>query len=274
MTGNRMKQIQLQADEFLENCKVMKYGIADLFGECERKGYRLIRYPIGQESVLGFSQIRDEEKIIFTNSSVRLARELFSAAHEIGHLCLHMGDIRTSYVDDAATFGDHSKGSVETEANYFAACLLMPEEKVLKYISLEMDDKSPDLWTALDIAKMMTAFRVSFDMALNRLQNLHKISSIQRTRLDSEKSERKVSNLLRLTGGNSLLNTVTNEKRIPSEFIGWVIDNYNRGIVPLETLTKALSYIDVSIEDISDELHPVYLDDSGDLEDLIGGIEE
>lgn len=274
MNNRRMQEIQVKADEFTDNCKVIRYCIADIFSECERMGVRLIRYPIGFDGVLGFAQIREDDKIIFTNSSVRLAREIFSAAHEIGHLCLHMHGNKTSYVDDARTFGDYSSGSEETEANYFAACLLMPEDKVSKYIKLEMNHKQLVQWTALDIAKMMTAFNVSFDMVLNRLQNLSRIDSIERSRLDNEKNQMKVSNLLKMTGGNSRLNVVTNEKKIPGSYMEWMIDNYNHGVIPRETLSKALGYMDVSMDDISEELHPPITDESDDLDELIGGMDE
>ena len=265
-----MKEIQVIADEFRDKCIVIKYCIADIFSECGRMGYRLIRYPIGSDGVLGLAQIRDGEKIIFVNSSVRLAREIFSVAHEIGHICLHVNDEQNIYVDNNFIDSDND----ETEANYFAACLLMPEDKVSKYISLEMSDKPMDRWTALDVAKIMTSFNVSFDMALYRLENLNKISGVLKSRLETEKNEKKVSNLLKMIGGNSRLNLVTEEKHIPSEYMEWVVDNYNNRVIPLETLERSLGYFDVSMEDISDEIHLVLTEDNDNLEDLIGGMND
>lgn len=273
MTERRIKDIRYEADAFRENCKVIRYGIVDLFSECDRMGYKLVRYPIGQEGVLGFAQIRDGDKIIFTNSSVRLAREIFSLAHEIGHLRLHMNN-NFSYIDDSSTFNDYRNGSTEMEANYFAACLLMPEDKVEKYISFEMDGKKAKQWTALDIAKMMTAFQVSFDMALIRLQNLGVLNHKEKVRLDNEKKQKKVSNLLKITGGDRRLNLETHEKRIPGEYVEWVIDNYNNAVIPKETLLKAISYIDITLDDISEEVHPSNMNVNEDLDELIGGIEE
>lgn len=274
MTNRRMREIQIKADEFRNNCKVIRYGIADIFGECERAGFELIRYPAGQSEVLGFAQIRDDNKIIFSNSSVRLAREIFTVAHEIGHMCLHMGAMKGSYIDNVGTFCDDGSEGAETEANYFAACLLMPEDVVAKYIALEMNDKPITQWSALDIARMMTAFRVSFDMALHRLHNLNKINSANKIRLDSEKNQQKVSNLLKATGEGNRLNVKTNEKRLPPQYMSWVIENYNQGLIPKETLEKALGYFDVDIEDVIDELYTAEIDEQLDLEELIGGIDE
>lgn len=270
MTGRRMKEIQIIADGFRDCCRIIKYSISDIFSECDRAGFRLIRYPIGPDGVLGFAQIRDGDKIVFSNSSLRLSREIFSVAHEIGHICLHVNEERNMFVDNDFIDSDE----FETEANYFAACLLMPEDMVSKYISFEMSDKPFEKWTALDIAKLMTAFNVSFDMAINRLENLRKIRPTTRSRLITEKNQSKVCNLLRMIGGNSKLNSITNEKKIPSDYMEWVVDNYNRGIIPKETLQKSLGYFDLSIDDISDEIRPKQMDDGESWDDLIGGMDD
>ncbi len=273
MTYKRMREIQIMADEFRQYCKVIKYGIVDIFDECERCGFKLVRYPIGEDGVLGFVQNRDDDKIIFSNSSVRLSREIFTIAHEIGHLCLHM-KMRESYLEDVHTLKDYTEESEEVEANYFAACLLMPEDKVHKYISLEMATEWEKQWTAFDISKMMTSFNVSFDMILNRLQNLEIIDEKTKSRLDNEKNLKKVSNLLRMTGGDVRINVSSNVKRIPGEYIEWVIYNYNHNVIPQKTLEKALGYFDIRIEDISDKLRIAEEIEEDDLEALIGGIGE
>lgn len=271
MTSRRMKEIQIIADNFRQDCRELSYGLADIFDECDRKGFQLVRYPIGEDGVLGFAQIRGDDKIIFSNSSVRLAREIFSVAHELGHMRLHM-DENGSYVDDERTLGGYIEDEREKEANYFAACLLMPEDKVYKYISMEK--KEGKSWTALDIARMMTAFGVSFEMALNRLQNLGKIDAQTRTQIDNQKNQQKVTNLLQVIGGNSRLNVCSNEKRIPQRYMDWVIFNYNKGVIPVETLKRALQYFDVTLDDISEELHPVQMQCEEDLDDLIGGMDD
>lgn len=90
MREERKREIRIKADGFRETCKMGSYGIEDLFKECERAGYKLIRYPLGEEADLGFAMKRDRDTIIFTNTSIRLAREIFTLAHEIGHALLHL----------------------------------------------------------------------------------------------------------------------------------------------------------------------------------------
>lgn len=271
MTTDRMRVIRIKANEFRQNCKVIKYGIANIFDECDKCGFRLVRYPIGSDGVLGFSQIRDEDRIIFSNSSARLAREIFTVAHEVGHILLHLSSSGV-YVDDAHTLSGSIVDEHEKEANYFAACLLMPEEEVSKYIAMELDTSRD--WNSLDIARMMTVFNVSFDMALNRLQNLGKIDKRTRARLDSEKNQNRVTRLLQMTGENSRLNYSSNVRRIPSSYMDWVVYNYNHGVIPRETLEKSLQYFDITMDDISDALHPINHDIEEDIETLIGGIDD
>ncbi len=269
MISNR--EIQIKADHFRQNCKVIDYRIADFFGECERAGYRVVRYPIGENAILGFAQFRDGDKIIFTNSSARLSREIFSAAHELGHLLLHIAEDEERFIDDLTTINDHDE-IMEKEANYFAACLVMPETEVMRYIHLVMADKAPEKWTALDIAKMMTAFQASFDTVLFRLQNLKIINLKTKHVLESEKNEKTVTRLLKMVGGDYQLNRPTNERKIPDQYMTWVLENYKHGAIPKETLEKVLGYFDLSLDDIREEIC-ADIEEEKSLDELIGGID-
>ena len=61
MTQQRKKDIRRAANSFREKCKVSRYGILDLFKECERCGYKVIRFPNGNNANLGFVMKRDGE---------------------------------------------------------------------------------------------------------------------------------------------------------------------------------------------------------------------
>ena len=106
----------------------------------------------------------------------------------------------------------------------------------------------------MDIARIMSEFGVSFDMVLNRLENLGKINSAERLRLDNERIEKRVGNLLQSVGGNARLNRASNETSIPYEYIDYVIYNYNHNAIPKETLERVLNCYRLNIEDISDRL--------------------
>ena len=117
MQENRKKEIRIEADAFREKCKVSRYGIIDLFRECDRLGYKLLRYPLGEEADLGFTMKKDNDIVIFTNSCSRLSREIFTLAHEIGHAVLHM-EKGFSFIDNAVTISGGSTDEKEKEANY------------------------------------------------------------------------------------------------------------------------------------------------------------
>ncbi len=271
MLESRKREIRKQAYVLREKCKVSRYGIIDLFKECERLGYKLLRYPLGEEADLGFVMRKDKDIVIFTNTCSRLAREIFTLAHEIGHIVLHLEKTKT-FVDDAMTIAGRSMDEKEQEANYFASCLLMPEDEVDKFLDLEIADFGQKGLKAMDIARIMSEFNVSFEMALNRLENLRKISGNERIRLDNERIRLHVGNLLRSVGGNSRLNEATQEIGIPYEYIEYVIDNYNHNAIPLETLEKALACYRLTLEDISDKLVERNEAENDDLDALLGGI--
>ncbi len=276
MQDNRKREIRIKADSFRVKCKISRYGIIDLFKECERLGYKLLRYPLGGNADLGFAVKKDNDIIIFTNSCSRLSREIFTLAHEIGHVILHLND-ESSFIDDSITINGRSTDEKEQEANYFAACLLMPDDDVGRFIDLGIQDFGEKGLSAMDIARIMSEFNVSFDMALNRLESLGIIDLKQKLCLDNERTMKKVGNLLRSVGGNAKLNEPSNVIDIPHEYIDYVIYNYNHNAVPKETLEKVLACYQLSIEDISDKLVSFDDDDDDgddDLDDLIGGLED
>lgn len=272
MQNDRRREIRKKAASIREKCKVGRYGIIDLFSECGRVGCKLVRYPLGKEGDLGFALKKDKDIIIFTNTSSRLSREIFTLAHEIGHVVLHFGDT-ASFVDTSFTISEKTTDEFEQEANLFAACLLMPEDEIDKFLDLEIEDFNGHGLSAMDIARMMSEFNVSFDMALNRLESLGKIDKNQRQNLDSKKNEMRVGNLLRSVGGNARLNTASNLTDLPYEYIDYALYNYNHNAVPLETLENVLACYMLSIDDIADRLvehEPV----NDDLDVLIGGLED
>ncbi len=264
----RKRDIRREADSFRKRCGVGHYGISNLFRDCESLGYKLLRYPLGESADLGFVLKRDNDTVIFTNSCSRLSRELFTLAHEIGHIVLHM-DKDKQFVDDNMTLSGGHSDEKEQEANYFAACLLMPDDEVEKFLDLQLPGFNEKGLSAMDIARLMSEFNVSFDMALNRLENLGKIDSKERLRLDDERNERRVGNLLKSVVGNSRLNLPSMDIEIPHEYVDCVIYNYNHNAIPRETLGRALAYCQLVWEDVSDRLVE-HADEDKDSESAIG----
>ena len=264
MNKKKQRAIEKIAESVRAECNVTDYGLQNIFEAAEKIGYRVIRYPIGNDSFLGFALIKDTERIVFSNSSLILSREIFSVAHEIGHQKLHLSEMgRTIIRDDDFTDRDES----EVEANYFAACLLMPVEKVEKFIRLELNEKEIAKWNGLDIARIQTAFNVSYDMALFRLKALGVLSEQLFEKLKLEKMEITTTKLLKAINGNVDLCKPTEAKKVPAEYLEWAISNYNEKLIPKKSLENALSYVDLDAEDFENPAGDVA--DEDDLDDLL-----
>ncbi|MBP3604254.1 MAG: ImmA/IrrE family metallo-endopeptidase [Lachnospiraceae bacterium] len=271
MLESRKREIRVKAEEFRNNCKVSKYGIINLFEECNRKNYKLIRYPLGENGDMGFVLKRDDDIVIFTNSAVRMSREIFTLAHEIGHVVLHFGK-ENSFIDNQHTLFGTSETVAEQEANFFAANLLMPKDEVLKFYDLEFQETENKKLSAIDITRIMSEFKVSFEVVLNRLEDLGIIDENEKIRLNNEKNISRVGNMLKATGGDRRLNEASMEVALPFEYLNYTISNYNRGAIPRDTLMRTLAYYNFCFEDISDKVvEPT--DKELDLEELIGGLE-
>ena len=267
MNKRKLIDIERNAENVRDECSITDYGFKDIFEASEKLGYRVIRYPIGVEAYLGFAMIKDSEKIVFSNSSFILSREIFSIAHEIGHQRLHLNELGITLIKDD-DFADRDE--MEIEANYFAACLLMPIEKVEKFIRLELKDKDMTSWDGLDIARIQTAFNVSYDMTLIRLKALGLLSDTISEKLKMDKIEQTASKLLSVIGGNTKLCKVTEAKKVPADFLEWVITNYNEKLIPKTILAAALSYVDLSPDDVN--INASQSKDDESFDDLLTGI--
>ncbi len=265
MNRARKRSIEKIAESIRDECNVLDYGFQNIFESAEKIGFRIIRYPIGADSFLGFSMIKAADRIIFSNSSQILSREIFTVAHEIGHQKLHLPEQDSAVIKDD-DFNDRNE--YEVEANYFAACLLMPHEKIVKFLRLELNDKDIGKWNGLDIARIQTAFNASFDMVLIRLKELGKLDDSLIEKLKLDKMEHTISKLLWAIKGNTDLCQPTGVKKVPAEYLEWVIYNYVEKLIPFTSLAKALEYVGINAEDLEITLEQP--PENKSLDDLLG----
>jgi Zn-dependent peptidase ImmA (M78 family) len=258
MNRSRQQAIEKIAEQVRDECNATDYGFKDIFDSVEKMRYRSIRYPIGSEAFLGFALLKDSERVIFSNSSLILSREIFSVAHEIGHHRLHLSELGKTLIKDD-DFNDRDEQ--EVEANYFAACLLMPADRIEKFIRLELNPVGERDWDGLDIARIQTAFNVSYEMALIRLKALGILDDTIIEKLRMHKIEQTARRLLDVIGGNVELCKATEVKKVPAEFLEWVITNYNEKLIPKKSLETALNYLDLRADDF------VSVDDDIDAEE-------
>ncbi len=268
MNKSRQLIIEKTVEDVRDKCNIRDYGFQNIFEAAEKMEYRVIRYPIGRDCFSGFSLIKDDERIIFSNSSLILSREIFTVAHEIGHQKLHLSEQGETMIRDD-TFNDSNEN--EIEANYFAACLLMPIEKIEKFIRLELKDKKSDRWNGLDIARIQTTFNVSYDMVLIRFKTLGIIDDILVNKLKVAKMEQTTNHLLKTINGNVDLCKPTEVKKVPADYLEWVLSNYNEKLIPMKSLEVALNFLDLKTEDFENSTEEIEEDESFD--DLLKGMD-
>lgn len=77
-----------------------------------------------EDDVLGFSLYHEVCPVIFVSKQASESRQLFTLAHELGHLLLH----KSHYIDGEEEF--YSGSQHEVEANRFAGQFLVPDEQL------------------------------------------------------------------------------------------------------------------------------------------------
>jgi Zn-dependent peptidase ImmA (M78 family) len=88
------------------------------------------------DGLLEYPKKTSESPKIFLNKERPATRKKFTLAHEIGHYVLHRNK-KTKYRIDPYDYSENDHTTKEeTEANYFAASLLVPKEKLKSILAL------------------------------------------------------------------------------------------------------------------------------------------
>lgn len=203
------------------------YGLSNPFLMAREQKCYLFRYPIGEDKTLGMMQKRREGTVIFTNSSVMLCREIFTFAHELGHLLLHADKEGRAFKDDKM----HQSPQVEREADYFASCLLIPRAQLQHYLVDACKYTCKEDIDALTLAMVMNEFSVSSQTALIALRDYGLIDSRYEESLRLE-LEGNVKKYLRAAQGDDRLLKAAEVIRYPEEFMRIIRDNYKRNKIP------------------------------------------
>jgi Zn-dependent peptidase ImmA (M78 family) len=248
MNSARREQIEALAIDTRKHLEASGYGVKDIFTAAEELGYFVVRYPLENSKLLGFSQVREGARIVFSNSKNILSREIFTVAHEIGHQLLHINEQDCPLIKDY-NFSDSDE--LEAEANHFASCFLLPRAEARQFINTVLKIDSAKI-SCFDIARIQTEFNCSYDMLLNRLSSLGHLKGAQRKRLETDKAEKTVRGLLRATGGNVQLCRASEAKRVPPVFLKWVAENYRNKLIPIESVKNALKYLEFSDAELAE----------------------
>lgn len=125
------KAIEIKALNVLEAYNI-KEPVIDVAKIAEGEGIKIkeIKMPEGYKNIAGFFD--KNEKIIYIELSDSPQRKLFSIAHELGHVFLNHQHATVLYRVTRENEDDYPE--VESEANSFAAHLLMPDFMLKEYM--------------------------------------------------------------------------------------------------------------------------------------------
>ena len=179
---SRKKEITELAKKILResSCFYPKFDLIKLLQDEEN--FQIICQNM-QDETTGYILINDNEfipgttthKLIavnncFENDANFLQRRRFIVAHEFAHSVLHKNDALLYAHRDVA----HRNDILEKEADYFALCLLMPEELVKTVLN---DNSKQEMSFEQKVDCVSEAFYVTEKKARERLKELYNVGS-------------------------------------------------------------------------------------------------
>lgn len=138
--------------------------IWDICGLLEKGGIKVFPYSLASEGFFGLSVSKNDggpAVVVNVWERISVERWIFSAAHELGHLLLHL--------DSYDSKESEENPEEEKEANIFASYFLMPEDSFNK----EWDD-AYGLRLIDRVFKIKRVFKVSYLAILYRLNEMGK----------------------------------------------------------------------------------------------------
>lgn len=137
--------------EHIANDVLTKYvnrgGVFKVFNEimiAEDIKLRVIP-SISTDFVGALTKGNNNQVYIMINKNIdNLGRKNFTIAHELGHYFLQHQLHRNSVFCNSSDIVEegHQQNPIEREANYFASCLLMPEEKAKSTFPIILENRS------------------------------------------------------------------------------------------------------------------------------------
>ncbi len=187
LIGNE-KRIATIANQFRRRLGLGDAPICNLFEATEEIGLKVWRQPLAIKGFFGLSACSANQGafVLVNNHEITIERQLFTLAHEIGHLIFHRDEYQDSLVKEETKDEEPAREDV---ANYFAGHLLVPEAELEQMYQL-----------TTNIVKLKQHFRVSYQVILTRLAQMGVI--------DYAKEKAKICALYKRQHGSSLKNSM------------------------------------------------------------------
>jgi len=144
LTQIRQNEIDAKVDQMLLNTGLSypKNGLLEIANALGINVYSSALPPFENKRVKGIIKWPENETsdrpTIYLNKDLSESTKIFTLAHEIGHFILHPNEQKLRI--DLFDYSQDTKESLEeTEANYLAASLLVPKDKLATILKLTTD---------------------------------------------------------------------------------------------------------------------------------------
>jgi Zn-dependent peptidase ImmA (M78 family) len=262
-------EIEERALKIRQEYNIQTNGVKDIFSLIEQRNIHLIRYPFGKDVLLGFSTMFEGKKVIVSNSSEILSREIFTIAHELGHIIYDFEECNQDLKIDLDIM-EVNEDIQEERAFHFANCFLMPEGHLANFIKYKLNKRYSEL-TALDIVRIQMEFNVSYNAAVKRLYEIGFILNNHKNELFNKKNETSSSALFRMIDADDRLLLPCNVIKVPTQYYEYVVSNYENKYIPFSSMQKALALLGKDASELKrDELEQ---DEAVDFDDILEELE-
>ncbi len=259
--------IERTAHDLRNQYNIESYGIKDIFSLVDKMGIYLIRIPLGKDTICGFSTVHEGKKVIVSNSSEILSREIFTIAHEIGHCLFDLNVDKQLIIIDENT-NDNLQDFVEKRADHFAVALLMPEEKIREFIKYELKKDFNEI-KERDIIRIQLEFNASYASIVMRLFELGFIKSRTKKELFDKRDSSTSRMLFNAMNINDDLIKPADTLKVPSSYYEYVFSNYEKGYIVFDKLKEALELVGFNTDEITE--NKINNDKDIDFDELIEG---
>lgn len=142
LTLERKIEIENKAITLLESAKMLDMIPVQIIKLANILDINVYKSTFEKQGTSG-AIVKDVEKNeyrIYIKKDDAQVRQRFTVAHELGHYLLHKDKLEDEHYDDIM-FRDNLSTQEEEEANYFAGCVLMNKEPLMKIYNLLKDRK-------------------------------------------------------------------------------------------------------------------------------------
>lgn len=162
LEGNE-KRIAEIANQFRHRLGLGDGPIHNLFEAVEEIGLKVLRYSIPIPGFFGLSAYSVEQGafVLVNTDNISIERQLFTLAHEIGHLIFHRGEYQDTLMEEGPKEEEKAREAV---ANHFASHLLVSQAALNRALNVFNH-----------LIQLKAHFRVSYTMLLTRLEDMGKL---------------------------------------------------------------------------------------------------